>query len=81
MYVHFPMIDALVLIDIQGPGPEIIKLISCSTQLRMTFSMLINIKGFQQGLNLKFGHEVKDLKQGFANRKTKVKTLIGRGYK
>ena len=26
------------------PGPEVIKLFSCSTQLSMTFSLLINVK-------------------------------------
>ena len=28
----------------QGPGPEVIKLFSCSTQLSMKFSPLINVK-------------------------------------
>ena len=33
------------LSDIEGhPGPEVIKLISCSTHLSMTFQMLISIK-------------------------------------
>ena len=30
--------------SIFGPGPEVIKLCSCSTQLSMKFIMLINVK-------------------------------------
>ena len=28
----------------EGPGPEVIKLFSCSTQLSMKFVLLINVK-------------------------------------
>ena len=29
---------------IEGPGPEVIKLFSCSTQLSMKFFLLVNVK-------------------------------------
>ena len=31
-------------ISMHGPGPEVIKLFSCSTQLSMKFALLINLK-------------------------------------
>ena len=36
--------DTDEMADSVGPGPEVIKLFSCSTQLSMKFFLLINVK-------------------------------------
>ena len=41
LYCHT---SVAVLVDLEMPGPEVIKLFSCSTQLRLTFILLINVK-------------------------------------
>ena len=35
---------AELLVAVAGPGPEVIKLFSCSTQLSMKFFLFINVK-------------------------------------
>ena len=36
--------ESNILAEICKPGPEVIKLLSCSTQLSMKFFLLINVK-------------------------------------
>ena len=43
-YIPRSLSDTMTAEVDQSPGPEVIKLFSCSTQLSMTFSPLINVK-------------------------------------